>query len=88
MFLCLQVRAYYRKCNERASCNCAAAVRVGDDVIVVDKCGPERGKDSPVQVQLFLKGQLETGTRIVQYNGGKKYEVMLDWKLLSYWVLF
>ena len=75
--LFIQVRAYYRSCNGRASCNCAAAVRIGDDVVVVDKCGPERGKTSPVEVQLFLKGQLEPGTQIVQYNGGKKYEVLL-----------
>ena len=78
VFLFLQVRAYYRTCNGRASCNCAAAVLVGDDVIVVDKCGPERGKNSPVAVQLFLNGQLEAGTRIIQYNGGRKYEVKLQ----------
>lgn len=71
------MRSYYRKCNnDRASCNCAAAVKVADDVLVVDKCGPNRTVNSPLSVKLYLTGSLEPGTQILQFNGGKKYEVI------------
>ncbi|KAK7469526.1 hypothetical protein BaRGS_00036472, partial [Batillaria attramentaria] len=74
-----EVRTFYRKCNkEKASCNCAASIRVGDDVIVVDKCGPTREEENaPVTVKLFLTGDLEPGTQIIQFNRGKRYEVLL-----------
>lgn len=79
LFIFLQVRTFYRKCNRgRATCNCAVAVRSGDDVIVIDRCGPTvttSGKYKPIKITLFLNGQLTAGTRILSFGGGKKYEV-------------
>ena len=50
MFHCWQVHTYYKRCNSRAMCNCAVSVRVGDDVILVDKCG---GKNN-----LIIQGEI------------------------------
>ncbi|XP_035827995.1 uncharacterized protein LOC118477191 [Aplysia californica] len=76
-----EVRSYFRKCNKnRASCNCAVVVRAGDDTIRVDRCGREKdqnGKESPLDVGLYLRGQMTSGLSIVQYNDGKKYEIFL-----------
>lgn len=69
---------FYRSCNGKASCNCAVAVRSGDDVIVVDRCGPTMGKSSkktPMTLKMFLNGALTEGTEVLRKAGGKKYIV-------------
>lgn len=76
--LFLQVHTFYRSCNKKASCNCAVAVRSGDDVIVLDVCGKTRRsgkKRRPLTKKLFLNGELTPGTSVYQHNKGKKYEV-------------
>lgn len=70
-----EVRTFYRNCNKKASCNCAVAVRSGDDVILIDRCGPSMGKRSPMTIKIYLNGGLTPGTKILQFSGGKKYKV-------------
>ena len=72
---CLQVRTFYRSCNGKASCNCAVAIKVDDDIILFDKCGSKRGSRRPLDIQLILNGELTPGTKIFRYGGGKKYQV-------------
>lgn len=74
------MRTFYRNCNGKASCNCAAAIRVGDDVIVFDKCGASASskKDTPIDIRLILNGELTPGTKIFRHGGGKKYKVGLQ----------
>ncbi|XP_078311454.1 uncharacterized protein LOC111132750 [Crassostrea virginica] len=75
------VHTFYRSCNKRASCNCAVAVRSGDDVIVLDVCGQTRStgkkKRRPLTKKLFLNGELTPGTSVFQHRKGKKYEINL-----------
>ena len=69
---------FYRSCNGKASCNCAVAVRSGDDVIVVDRCGATMGKSkkkTPMKLRMFLNGDLTEGTEVFRQSGGKKYMV-------------
>lgn len=78
------MRTFYRKCNRgKATCNCAVAVRSGDDVIVIDRCGASSStsKYKALKMTLYLNGQLTKGTRVIAYGGGKKYEV---WRLYIY----
>ncbi|XP_041370718.1 uncharacterized protein LOC121384400 [Gigantopelta aegis] len=74
-----EVHSFYRSCNDKASCNCAVAVRIDDDVIVVDRCGASREtrRRTPMRVKVFRNGQMTPGVRILRYYGGKKYEIIL-----------
>lgn len=57
------------------------AVRSGDDVIVVDRCGPTMGKSkkkTPMKLRMFLNGELTEGTEVFRQSGGKKYTVHTD----------
>ena len=77
-----------RSCASRATCNCAVAVKAGDDVIVVDRCGAERGNrvDVPMTVTAYLNNELTTGTKVYQYKGGDEYRVsycLLRYTLVS-----
>lgn len=57
------------------------AVRSGDDVIVVDRCGPTMGKSkkkTPMKLRMFLNGELTEGTEVFRQSGGKKYTVNTD----------
>ncbi|XP_029649426.2 uncharacterized protein LOC115223143 [Octopus sinensis] len=72
------VHAFYRSCNGRASCNCAIAVRSGDDVILIDRCGSSmKIKKTTLTITLFQNGELTPGTKIYRLNGGKKFKVVL-----------
>ena len=53
------------------------AVRSGNDVIVLKACPNERGKpgNTPLEVIIYKHGELTPGTKIMSFNGGKKYEV-------------
>ncbi|GFR90472.1 von Willebrand factor D and EGF domain-containing protein, partial [Elysia marginata] len=62
------VHAFFRSCNKRAACNCAVAVKVYDDVVVMDKC-PKGDQDParvPFKVTLYRNGELERGLRVYQ----------------------
>ncbi|GAB1607640.1 hypothetical protein Ahia01_001047900 [Argonauta hians] len=73
-----EVRTFYRSCNGFASCNCAVAIRSGNDVILIDRCGPiARSFQTSMTTKLYLNGQLTPGTRIISFQGGQKYEVHL-----------
>nr|XP_034327587.1 uncharacterized protein LOC105328884 [Crassostrea gigas] len=75
-----EVRTYYRRCNLRAACNCAVAIKSGNDVILVDVCGPSRGastKRTIFTIKMYLNGELTPGTEVISHNGGKTFEVVL-----------
>lgn len=72
------VHTFYRRCNGRASCNCAVAVKAGDDVLLVDKCGPTESSTGgfyPITVELFRNGILTPGFQILSYYEGRKIKV-------------
>ena len=75
--LWFQIRLFTRSCNGRAACNCAVAVKSGDDVILFDRCGPEQqAADSrPIEVHMLVNGELTAGTHVVRKEDGKTYEV-------------
>ena len=53
-------------------------VKAGDDTVRVDRCGREadkNGKDNPLEVDLFLQGEMTSGLQVLQFNDGRKYEV-------------
>ena len=73
-----EVRTFQRRCNGHAACHCAIAIRSGDDVILVDSCGPEstpKKRTPQIEVRLYLNGDLTPGTEIIQYDGGRTYKV-------------
>ena len=72
-----QIRLFTRSCNGKAACNCAVAVKSGDDVILFDRCGAQQGKADgrPIQFQMLVNGELTTGTRVIRRDDGKAYEV-------------
>lgn len=77
MLIILQIHSFYQTCNGKASCNCGVAVRSGDDIIVFDSCDPDGGKKvkhNPLDIRMYLNGELTPGTRVHRY-GNKKYQV-------------
>ena len=75
------VHVFQRKCNDFAACLCAIAIRSGDDVIVIDSCGPNEtpvSRTPQLEVRLYLNSGLTPGTQIEQYNGGTSYKVSFD----------
>ena len=66
------------------SCNCGVAVRVGDDVVVIDKC--RRALQNPfggnvVQTRrihrhrLLQGGSFASGLKIYEHNNGRDFSV-------------
>ena len=80
-----EVRPFIRRCGNVA-CNCAVAIRSGDDIILIDSCGP---RDAPyaagtLVVRFYLNGDLTPGTSLHQYDDGLKYEVyMVVYSMMS-----
>lgn len=75
------VHALYRKCAGGASCNCAVAVKIEDDVLLVDKCGPTPATtDStyPIRVKLFRNGLLHPQFKVYRYYQGRQIKVSLS----------
>lgn len=61
-----------------AAWNCALAVQSGDDVILLDVCGPsvKATTRKPIfTIKMYLKGELTPGTEVISHGGGKTYEV-------------
>lgn len=61
-----------------AAWNCAVAVKSGDDVILLDVCGPsvKATTRKPIfTIKMYLNGELTTGTEGISHGGGKTYEV-------------
>ncbi|CAH1780002.1 unnamed protein product [Owenia fusiformis] len=78
-----EVHAIYKEC-QGASCNCAVAVKVTDDVIVIDRCGKKEDvvvwgdrsfESKRLKRTLFQNGELASGTKLIQSNDGKRYEI-------------
>lgn len=76
----------YQSCdiNVKASCNCAVAVKNGDDVFVFDRCrkikrkfnGLGGNKDVNIyKTTLYRNGELTPGTSLRDGGEGKKYIV-------------
>lgn len=86
MFFFVKVHTFYRNCNGHASCNCAVAVKSGDDVILIDRCGPDKGKSVPVDLSVFANGDITPGTRIYRFLEGKRYEVCSFVLLSTFWM--
>ncbi|XP_064632393.1 uncharacterized protein LOC135490806 [Lineus longissimus] len=72
------ITGYYRKCGGGyPSCNCGAAAKIGDDVILLDRCGPKPDPNRRhLTVTVFKNGELTPGTKILRLDGGAKYEVI------------
>ncbi|KAK7469518.1 hypothetical protein BaRGS_00036464, partial [Batillaria attramentaria] len=50
------------------------AVRVDDDVVVINKCPPEQDVDQtgyPIDVSLYRNGELTTGFRVNRFSEDK-----------------
>ena len=76
------VHTFQRQCYHTAACHCIIAIRSGDDVIVIDSCGPDRtpvSRTPQIEVRLYLNGDLTPGTKIEQYNGGTTYKVSVGY---------
>ncbi|KAH9523928.1 hypothetical protein Btru_047521 [Bulinus truncatus] len=73
------VHAMYRKCNRGiASCNCAVAVRVDDDVVLIDRCGPQKNSVFyPLTVKIIKNGDIDPRLRIISYHQGNQYQIVL-----------
>ncbi len=66
--------------NVSESCNCAAAIMSGDDVIVLNGCAtkpkyPKANNFKRMSVTLYLNGKLTPGTKIYKVGDGQKYSV-------------
>ncbi|XP_025096160.1 uncharacterized protein LOC112565098 isoform X1 [Pomacea canaliculata] len=78
-----QVHVFLRRCKDfiaSASCICAVAIRSGDDVIRLDKCGAgsgETNENRPIKISLFINGDLTRGTSILRLRGNNKYRILL-----------
>ncbi|KAH9523927.1 hypothetical protein Btru_047520, partial [Bulinus truncatus] len=75
-----EVRLFFRRCAGAASCNCAVAAKAGDDVIVIDKCGPFKNSTTdnffPMTVKLYRNGKMTPGFRIISRYEGRHYEII------------
>ena len=72
------VHGFFRDCNTNvAACTCAVAVKVEDDVVVIDRCGPLKDRTGfrPLTVELFRNGEINPGLKIQEYNQGSQYQV-------------
>ena len=73
------VHTFQRECNgyPGATCNCAVAVRSGDDVIVVDRCGAEKTTEisDVLSFKAFVNGELTPGTEVTKLPGGSEFMV-------------
>jgi len=75
------VHTFQRRCYNHAACHCTIAIRSGDDVVIINNCGPggmQVSRIPQIEVRLYLNGVLTPGTKIEQYNGGTTYKVSVD----------
>lgn len=90
---CHQVRARTIRCSSRRlrpTCNCGIAVRAGDDVITLSRCGNgdhrvddhhhhhddhHHHSSQSMALQLYKNGDLTSGTTVRRLGCGQKYEV-------------
>jgi len=83
-----QINVRLENCGKVVSCNCAVAVKAGDDVIVIDRCGRRKvnlahGASFPEGWRTVHKhvleqgGSLTHGLKIYEYDEGRKYTVHL-----------
>lgn len=72
------MQTFVRKCLGHVACTCTVSIRSGNDVIIIDSCG-ERAKANggSMQLEVYLNGQFTPGTKILQYNDGRKYKVIV-----------
>ncbi len=79
------MQTYVQRCLGRVACTCYVNIRSGDDVIVIDSCGP-RAKANGGQMELvvLLNGELTPGTRILQFKNGNKFKVKYIYLCITY----
>ena len=59
-----------------ATCNCAVAVRSGDDIILIDGCGPNSEiRNKRMRVNVYKNGDLTEGTRLFTESNGRVNKV-------------
>lgn len=74
------------RCGETVSCNCGIAIKVADDVIVIDRCNRHRrnmafGESFPDGWRTLHRhalkqgGEFVNGLKIYEYDEGKRYTV-------------
>jgi hypothetical protein len=82
-----EVQIVTQRCNNEATCNCAAGVRSGDTVFFVDSCRKKGfvskrcGQDkynchNLMKVSLYTHTQITPGTHIYSHNNGKEFIIV------------
>lgn len=54
------------------------AIKAGDDVILIDKCGPKLTNNLgfyPITYRLYRNGQLTPGLKLLRFDEGRKFLV-------------
>lgn len=74
-----KVHGFYRKCNSNiAACNCGFGIQVEDDVLLIDRCGPNRNNlFYPLTIKLYKNGDINPGFKVLKLNDGNQYQVGL-----------
>jgi hypothetical protein len=85
-----QVHSLHYRCTRNgaiASCNCGVLIQSGDDVISLTRCpttndeavdDSELQAERPLQVFLYLNGELTTGTKFLTIEDGYEYQVSAE----------
>lgn len=69
-----------------AAWNCAVAVKSGNDVILLDVCGPsvKATTRKPIfTIKMYLNGELTPGTEVISHGGGlniKSFRIRLNFR--------
>ena len=68
------MRTFNQKCKgSKSICNCAVAVKSGDDVYVVDKC--DQDDMSALKLRKYMHGDGIPGTRVLSFEDGNELRV-------------
>ncbi|ELU07922.1 hypothetical protein CAPTEDRAFT_209896 [Capitella teleta] len=79
----IEVQVGYQKCSSRATCICAAAIRAGDTVYVMDRCKRNgvtkcnRCKNQLINAQLFFHKEITPGFRMFMSEAGTRMDIQL-----------
>ncbi|XP_033756292.1 von Willebrand factor D and EGF domain-containing protein-like [Pecten maximus] len=76
----LEIHMFYRRCGQNDfNCNCGVSVLVDNDVLVIDRCGAERGSDPtyPVKTQMYVNGGMASSFRVASVDSGREFHVYL-----------
>lgn len=77
-----QVHIFRRECGAGANivCTCAVAVRSGDDVVVIDRCGADANSTQDyITIHMYNNGDFTKGTAVHQIDDGHGYMVKITY---------